>query len=434
MRTKRLILAALVSLFTSSALSFAQDPLPVAQPNRPVLTGTQVPPVPVLAPTEPPVPVPSGMPSTAQMGEIERGVRMWGSAEYLLWWVNNAPSPAPIVTTGPITGNLAPVLGQPGTTILIGGKSVNLGSRSGGRFTIGGWLNQESTLGLEGSYLFLASQSASQGVASSGATGSTFLALPFVDATTGVESSTRLALPGGFSGIVRQDVTNSLQGGELNALRNLVRTDAWTVTLLGGFRYLNLNEELLFTTNSTTVIGPPDVFITTDRFATNNNFYGGQFGARVERRLGNFFINATGKVALGSMQQQVEISGNLLTNDFNGLGVPQSFPGGYLTQPTNIGSRTRNQFAVITDLNVSLGYQLTSWARVSAGYSMLYLNNVVRPGDQVDRRLNPTQGPAFIGAAALVPGNFVGAAAPLPQFNQSDFCAHGLNFGLELRY
>jgi len=56
---------------------------------------------------------------------------------------------------------------------------------------------------------------------------------------------------------------------------------------------------------------------------------------------------------------------------------------------------------------------------------MIYWSSVVRPGDQVDPVVNFSQ---------LFGGPLVGPAQPLPQFNRTDFFAHGLSFGLEFRY
>jgi hypothetical protein len=39
------------------------------------------------------------------------------SAEALLWWVKDSPTPPPLVSTG--------ILGQPGTTVNLGGEDLN---------------------------------------------------------------------------------------------------------------------------------------------------------------------------------------------------------------------------------------------------------------------------------------------------------------------
>lgn len=426
MRFKRTLLASLGSILAGTSLSLAADaPAPLSVTTSEPITAVQLAqPVPPAQPALPPAPC------LPPAGECDRGIRLWGSAEYLMWWMKEAPSPVPLVTAGPAVPNLAPVLGVPGTTVVLGGNGVGLSTFSGGRFTAGMWLDRRDTFGVEATYLFLGDRSVSREVGASGLPGSAYLALPFVNAITGTESSTGIARPGGFSGFARQTISSGLQNGELNGVWNLTRGPEWTVSVLGGFRYTNLHERWTFTTDSVTTVGPADVFRTRDSFATENDFFGGQLGLRVERQFGRWFVNATTKVALGNTHRSVTTEGELVTNDFNGLGVPQVFPGGYFTQPTNIGDTANDRFSVLTDVSVNVGYQLTSAARVFAGYSFFYLSGVARPGDQVDRRINPSQAPAVIG----LPVGLVGPAAPLPQLRSSDFWAHGLNFGLELRY
>jgi hypothetical protein len=421
MRIKHALAASFIGLFTGG-LAAAEPPpaeLPTIAPSAPAV------PLPVV--TEP---VPIAAPSLPLVNRPESS-RLWGNAEYLLWWSKASPVPVPIATLGSITPNLAPVLGVPGNSVVLGGHDLDLGTRSGGRFSLGGWLNERHTIGIDAGYLFLGSSGATQTVASSGSADSPFLAIPFIDRVTGNEASTRLALPGSFAGFGALSATNSFQGGELNGLWNIIRRDDRSLSVIVGFRYLNLQDQLTFTTNSPSVVGPADVFTTFDRFATFNDFYGGQIGARWERQFGKLSWNATVKVAFGSTQQTIATTGQLVTNDFNNFGPVQTFPGGYFTQPTNIGRQTDDAFSVLTDIGLNLGYQVTQRLRVYAGYSLLTISNVVQPGDQIDRRINPSQAPAITG---VVPPALVGPAAPLPQFNTSTFWAHGVNFGVQLQY
>jgi hypothetical protein len=59
----------------------------------------------------------------------------------------------------------------------------------------------------------------------------------------------------------------------------------------------------------------------------------------------------------------------------------------------------------------------------------LFWNNVVRPGDLVDRRLDRTTVPSD-------PSYVAGATSTTPAFNwhQSDLWVQGFTFGLELHY
>ena len=70
-------------------------------------------------------------------------------------------------------------------------------------------------------------------------------------------------------------------------------------------------------------------------------------------------------------------------------------------------------------------------ASVFAGYTMLYTNNVVRPGKQIDRSINDTQSVAISEDPAA---RLAGPARPSFKFNGSDFWAQGVNVGLEYKW
>jgi hypothetical protein len=78
---------------------------------------------------------------------------------------------------------------------------------------------------------------------------------------------------------------------------------------------------------------------------------------------------------------------------------------------------------------VTLGYQVTSHLRVTLGYTFLYTSNVVRPGNLIDRGVNPSQVNALLGQGA-----FAGPVRPAFPGGDSDFWVQGLNFGMEFRY
>ncbi|HZU37271.1 MAG TPA: BBP7 family outer membrane beta-barrel protein [Gemmataceae bacterium] len=357
--------------------------------------------------------------------------RIWGRAEDLLWWIKGSPLPVPLVITGSDNANPAPVLGQTGTVVLLGGQGLENPVRSGGRFTVGYWFDDDHQLGTEVRYFFLGSRTVSASVHSSGQPGSELLALPFFDVTAPAESSTFLALPGAFEGTAVLASRSELQGWEWNALTRLAGNDTWNIELLGGFRYLNLNEQLSFATSSPNILPPADVFRTLDEFDTSNHFYGGQIGAEAEFRRGRWYAELVGKVALGSMIEVVNVHGQLVTNDLNAEGTLQTFPGGYLAQPTNSGRQRAAHFAVLPEAGLNVGCQVTPRLRLLVGYTFLYASNVVRPGDQIDRGINPTQAPAITGLPTTA---VIGPQRPAPLFRTSDFWAQGLNFGLEFRF
>jgi hypothetical protein len=78
----------------------------------------------------------------------------------------------------------------------------------------------------------------------------------------------------------------------------------------------------------------------------------------------------------------------------------------------------------VPEFGVSVGYNITDWMRIYCGYNLLYIGNVMRPGDQIDRVVNPTQ----------ITRRPVGAPRPTIPFDTSSFLAHGFNAGLEFKY
>jgi hypothetical protein len=142
-------------------------------------------------------------------------------------------------------------------------------------------------------------------------------------------------------------------------------------------------------------------------------------------------VNGALKFGMGAMAQTVDVQGRLVTNDFTDFGPTQTFTGGYFALPSNIGSHTRTVFAVVPEIGINVGYQITPWASVFVGYSFLYTNNVVRPGNQLNRNVNPNQSVAYTGDPLSVSD---APAVPAFKFNSSDFWAQGVNVGLGFRF
>jgi len=344
------------------------------------------------------------------------------SAEALLWWFKGSPAPVPLVSTGFLT--------DAGTKVLLGGKDLDTNPNSGFRVTAGYSLTDR--WGAEGSVFYLVDRSTSRTASSSGQIGSQDLLIPFFDVTAPGENTTGLSSQGQFAGSAKEELSNSFLGAELNGTMKLLSAAPWRVDLLGGLRYLNLRETYTFTTSSPNIPPQPvDVFQTKDEFDATNNFYGAQLGVRARYDQGSWFANSAVKFALGAMVQSVDIDGFLETNDFNDFGPVQRFAGGYFAQPTNIGRHSRSVFAVVPEVGLNIGYRITEWVSVFAGYTFLYTNSVVRPAQQIDRNINPTQSASFEGSP---PTPLEGPAQPSFRFHGSDFWAQGLNVGLVARF
>jgi hypothetical protein len=214
-------------------------------------------------------------------------------------------------------------------------------------------------------------------------------------------------------------------------LANLCCACCYRVDLLAGFRYLELREGIGDTEN---VAISPDVptiggstLAVADQFDTRNQFYGGQLGARAECRWGRLFLVPTASVALGTNHEEVDVHGNTVITPVGG--GRSVLAGGILALPSNSGHFSRDRFAVVPEVGINFGCQVTPHLRAFVGYGFLYVSNVVRPGSLIDRTVNLTQIPSNLG-----PGTLFGPARPALVLRDTDFWARGINFGLEIRY
>jgi hypothetical protein len=341
----------------------------------------------------------------------------------------------PLVSTGPPASLGNPALG--GFTIF-GGDGSDPEPQSGARFTAGYWLDPCHLLGVEGSAFFLA-QHTGHFVANSAALGGV-LARPFIDVSNNNQISTELtALPGLASGSVRVDLPSQLWGAEANLRHNLLCGCNYRVDALAGFRYLDLQEGLRITeqlvSQATFPAAGPIVFAgdhitVNDRFDTRNQFYGGQVGIDAELHRGPWFVDVRGKLALGATHQAIDIAGNQIITGASA--PPRIAAGGLLAEPgANIGHFTRNRFSVVPELGVNVGYEFGCHLRAFVGYNFLYWTEVVRPGDQVDLRLNPNLNPIFSRLTNLNPSTIV---RPIVPFKSTDYWVQGINAGVEFRY
>lgn len=356
---------------------------------------------------------------------------MWFRSEFLLWKPRGAPLP-PLVTSSPAgtAQAAAGILGPASTTVLVGNERASNDVQPGARFTLGRWVNADQTLGVEVSYFFLCIDSASFAVSSNGIPP---VSRPFFDALNNAQAAELVGFPGilnGRVGVVSD--SDCLQGAEALVRRNLTNSDdgtnAFRLDLLGGFRFLGFHESLgiredLVSTNAAGVVPQGTQILVQDSFRTANDFYGGEFGLSSRIQRGAFTLELLGKVALGDTRETVHINGSRTNTTPDGTSASAS--GGLLALASNIGNYGRDVFAVVPELGVNVGVQVTPWARAYAGYTWIYWTSVVRPGDQIDLSVNPN----------LIPPTVqVGPNRPAFDFHASEFWVHGVQFGLELTY
>jgi len=351
---------------------------------------------------------------------------VWVSAEWIYWKASGMNVP-PTATTGPVGAPRAVsgVLGAPGTTVLFGGNQTNDDWRNGFRVTAGFWLDQCQRFGLQANW-FNMTQS-NQGVGA-GSPGNTVITRPFFNVNSNLPDTQLVSTPNVVAGTTITGATSNVSGFAPSFLMNLCCdpcSGRFDLTL--GYQYFSLVDNVNITENLTSLPGANipvgSQFLINDNFRTVNNFNGPTIGFQYEKRWNHWFLNANAGVALGVMSSTTTISGGttIVTN-----GVPTNYPGGLLTQPTNIGSYSSRKFAVIPQGGLRVGCQVTERMRAFVGYTFMYVSNVQRAGDQIDLRVNTTQ---------LAPmQNLTGIPAPTYTPRTTDYWLQGISVGVEFRF
>jgi Putative beta barrel porin-7 (BBP7) len=373
------------------------------------------------------------------------GPTVYGRAEFLRWTIQDAPMPSALLSTTNAGG------GQ--SDVLIGGQPVGMGTLPGGRFNGGIWF--DPAVGVEAGGFFL--DRASRFDLFTDDTGGLRFGQPYINALTGLpalrllsgiglltpsrtfflpDSERQVTIPGinlpGSTAVVGFANRSTLWGTDVNGMYG-VGAGGFRAEFLAGVRYLQLDEQMVLEAASfqaPAVAG--DLFTTTDSFTTRNEFFGGQAGVRFVYAGVGGFLEVRGKFAAGTMLEQVDIAGALKTTTFDSTRPPALYAGGMYAQHSNIGTTNVTRFATLSEAQVNGGFQFGP-VRAFAGYSILYVSSVARPGNQIDPAINPSQSEA-ITKSGTPPGIGNGPAFPARSVNSSSFWAQGVNFGLELRY
>ncbi len=441
---KYAIVGSLTALLAGAGLTLAQPPAETLPTPRTYTPGTREVPAEQATPAGGFRPGPDGPGPGAADGPVPGFVpavaidgqpfRYWVQADYLLWWLSQNHLP-PVLTAGTVPGG--GILGQPGTTVLVGDTSLDRAERSGARLTLGGWLTDYHGFGLEGSFFYLEAISKTFSTASTGALGTAVIARPFFNILTGEEEALTVAAPGSSSGTtiatsagVHCD-NGRFMGADLHFIGNICADDGCRFDFLIGYRYLSLNDHFAMQQDTLTTPTIFNGFTSTaatlvDHFDTSSRFNGGQIGLRGECRWGRWSVQGDAKVSFGASDNTVGIFGETLL--FANNRAPIVIPGGFLATTANGGTFTSETFAVVPEVNVNVGYWLCDWLKLTVGYNMLYWSSVARSGDQIPHAVNTLTVPL------LSPNTSGTTAPPLSDIRCTNFWAHGLNAGLEFRF
>ncbi len=385
------------------------------------------------------------------------GHGVWFRADYLNWWTKGSNAPA-LVTTSPAATPIteAGQLDEASTRVLYGADEIGGGFQPGYRLSCGAWLDSCRTFGVGADFFQLADGDDSY---AAGGNGSPIIGRPFYNVQTGQQAAEMVSFPNLISGDIGVssrdqflsagvwftgnlwdctwgdccgcgDVCGSEVGcGDLcgdacaNACGDVCMGSQ--LDLIAGYRYYELNDDLVIheALTATDVNNAGTTFDITDSFRTRNEFHGGEVGLRSTSYRGAWSLGLLTKMAIGNNRQVVIIDGETTTTVPTLL--PVTRPGGLLTTETNIGRRTNDQFVVIPQLGLELGYQATDHVRLLVGYNLIYLPQVLRAAEQIDTTVDPRN---------LPPVQAGGTNFPRPQMVSTDYWAQGINLGAELRY
>ena len=369
--------------------------------------------------------------------------RAWISLDYVYARMKSYNVP-PLITTGDPTntapGALNPVDG-PGTVVLYGNGSVPSTGNSGFRIQAGYWFDSADTFSADLGFLYLLPTSHTFSVASDG-TGSPVIARPIFSTLTQNERAFLVAVPPAFAnspiaGSASVETTTDFWGVELNGRTHGYFGQYVHVDLLSGFRTMRLDDSLRIQDQATDVdggfltfkkapLGAGDSLVEIDHFGTSNQFFGYQLGGEFLWEHPCFSVGLNAKLGVGATQQEAKIDGS--ANLVPVAGPPQTAPGGILTQVTNIGTHTRYVFGLVPEVGASLNFDVTSNIRLRTAYSFMAMNSVMRPGDIIDRTVNPglpAGSPAF---------GTPGPARPAFTFHDETFTLQTVSFGVEVHF
>jgi hypothetical protein len=193
---------------------------------------------------------------------------------------------------------------------------------------------------------------------------------------------------------------NRYWGTEINGRWHLLDNRAWTVDLVGGPRYFNYVERLALAYDR--VPGGATPVVQTERFETDNNLIGAHLGGDATLALWEYVSwRYAARFGLLGNIQNVNIKGPA--------------PGdGRFTNASNLGSQDASDISPMFDLSTGMLFHVTPDITFLAGYSGIWLGNILRATEQVD----------VLG----VGGN------PIVPLATDDIWIHGFTFSLTARW
>ena len=349
----------------------------------------------------------------------------WITVDYLLWWEHGSDLPVLVTTSAESTPrDDAAVEGLPSTRSIFGGQRVDDNPLSGGRIQFGHWMDPCQQRGWAVEYIGINQRSVGFH-----ATSDDFpiLGRPFFNDVLGEEDALLLGFPGELEGSVTVESDAEFQSWAALLVAQRCQTCQVRVDSLFGYRHYGYNESLqvnndltFIDPNGTTTVGT--TIVQNDLFAVENEFHGAEFGLLGQSDLGGWNLDLGIRLAIGNMNRAVRIAGQSVTTTPGS--APVTTTGGLLTQNSNIGGFSDDEFTFIPQFNAGFSWCLTPRTNCRFGYSFLYLADVIQPADLIDRSVDLTQ-------QTQTPA---GDVPPQLTLTDTDIWLQGLNFGLDVRF
>jgi len=335
----------------------------------------------------------------------------WGSLEYLLWWREARRSPTLVTTTTTVVDqDVDGELGQANTRVLLGEEQYDDHLQPGGRLDIGFWLDRCKSFGVGVRVTALGDDDLNYITRSNV---NEVLAVPFfnLDPTVNAEDTLLVAHPlDNTTGSINVSGHNEVYLGDIYVRIVGAKSDRYRVDIVGGYLFSRINDDMTLRTSTST--GATDIIVR-DRFRTKNEYNAGTIGLLGEFDRGTWKVNLLAKVSLGNVQQTSIIDGITTIG-----GTPQAPLAGLFAQPSNSGTLVRDEFASVSELGVNWVYKIGCGADITLGYSVVYWSEAALAGDQMNRRIDPTQA----------------TERPAPELVSDDYWAQGFNVGLGWSY
>lgn len=361
-----------------------------------------------------------------------REPRFWVATEYVHTWQNATtatPDLVDQVTVAPNSSTVTPMYNQ---------KRVAFGDGNAVRLTLGGWIDRDEKFGAELSGFYTPRQTETDSI--TGTPNGPILTAPFGASPLNGVTAGKSQIGGpigstGVQGYASFTSTTESYGGEGNLLAHLLTYHhgpdfSVDASGLGGFRYFGVADQFQESIGRESL--PPALgnnFSGTDSYQTQSNFYGADFGGRVRVGYEGLFAELTPKLGLGVTDESVDVSGTSSASS-GGTPLPALNPGGFLAIGNKLGDRSTDKFAVLPQLTLKVGYDLTKQVEVFVGYDVLYLSQVARASGQVSNQVGASTSP--FAAFGGIPGG--ADNSPPPAISSTSFLQQGVSAGLSAKF